>query len=55
MKAGAQLFAHFKQLLKLFTRQRDKAMMLSMVEEVKAQGSHLSDLNTLGGHMNFSS
>ncbi|KAI9885534.1 MAG: T-complex protein 1 subunit delta [Watsoniomyces obsoletus] len=33
MKAGAQLFAYLKQLLKLYTRQRDKAMMLSMVEE----------------------
>ena len=34
MKAGAQLFAHLKQLLKLYTRQRDKAMMLRIVEEV---------------------
>lgn len=34
MKAGAQLFANLKQLLKLYTRQRDKAMMLSIVEEV---------------------
>lgn len=33
MKQGAQWFAHMKQLLKLFTRQRDKAMMLSIVEE----------------------
>ncbi|KAI9676529.1 MAG: hypothetical protein M1817_000688 [Caeruleum heppii] len=33
MKAGAQLFAYLKQLLKLYTRQRDKAMMLSIVEE----------------------
>ncbi|KAI9822057.1 MAG: hypothetical protein M1826_000565 [Phylliscum demangeonii] len=33
MKAGAELFAHLKQLLKLYTRQRDKAMMLSIVEE----------------------
>jgi hypothetical protein len=37
MKAGAQLFAHMKQLLKLYTRQRDKAMMLSMIEEVRSR------------------
>jgi hypothetical protein len=34
MKAGAQLFSYLKQLLKLYTRQRDKAMMLSIIEEV---------------------
>lgn len=34
MKQGAQWFAYLKQLLKLYTRQRDKAMMLSMIEEV---------------------
>ena len=34
MKKGAQTFAHLKQLLKLYTRQRDKAMMLSVIEEV---------------------
>ncbi|MCJ1474322.1 hypothetical protein MMC13_002980 [Lambiella insularis] len=33
MKQGAQLFAHLKQLLKMYTRQRDKAMMLSVIEE----------------------
>lgn len=33
MQEGAQWFAHLKQLLKLYTRQRDKAMMLSIVEE----------------------
>lgn len=33
MKQGAQLCSHLKQLLKLYTRQRDKAMMLSMIEE----------------------
>lgn len=33
MKQGAQLFSYLKQLLKLHTRQRDKAMMLSMIEE----------------------
>jgi hypothetical protein len=33
MQQGAQWFAHMKQLLKLYTRQRDKAMMLSIIEE----------------------
>lgn len=33
MKQGAQLFSYLKQLLKLYTRQRDKAMMLGMIEE----------------------
>jgi hypothetical protein len=33
MKRGAQLFSYLKQLLKLNTRQRDKSMMLSMIEE----------------------
>jgi hypothetical protein len=33
LKQGAQLFAYLKQLLKLLTRQRDKAMMASMIEE----------------------
>lgn len=33
MKSGAQLFAYLKQLLKLYTRQRDKKMMLSIIEE----------------------
>jgi len=33
LKQGAQLFSHLKQLLKLYTRQRDKAMMLRLVEE----------------------
>lgn len=33
MKQGAQWFANMKQLLKLYTRQRDKAMMLSIIEE----------------------
>jgi hypothetical protein len=35
MKHGAQWFAYMKQLLKLYTRQRDKAMMLRMIEEVR--------------------
>jgi hypothetical protein len=34
MKTGAEMFAHLKQLLKLCMRQRDKAMMLEMIEEV---------------------
>lgn len=33
MKQGAELFARLKQLLKLCTRQRDKRMMLSVIEE----------------------
>ena len=33
MKQGAELFSYMKQLLKLYTRQRDKSMMLSMIEE----------------------
>lgn len=33
MRSGAQLFAYLKQLLKMYTRQRDKAMMLSVIEE----------------------
>ena len=34
MEEGAQWFAYLKQLLKMLTRQRDKAMMLSIIEEV---------------------
>lgn len=37
MKQGAQLFAYLKQLLKMYTRKRDKAMMLSVIEEVRSQ------------------
>ncbi|KAI9819571.1 MAG: hypothetical protein M1827_007021 [Pycnora praestabilis] len=33
MKQGAQLYAYLKQLSKLYTRQRDKAMMLNIIEE----------------------
>ena len=33
MKAGAQFFASLKQILKLYTRRRDKAQMLSVIEE----------------------
>jgi hypothetical protein len=34
MRQGAELYAHLKQLLKLYMRQRDKVMMLEMIEEV---------------------
>jgi len=34
MKHAAIFFANLKQLLKLYTRQRDKSMMLSIIEEV---------------------
>lgn len=33
LKEGAELFSRLKQLVKLMTRQRDKAMMASMIEE----------------------
>ena len=33
MRHGAELFANLKQLLKLNTRQRDKQMMMSIIEE----------------------
>lgn len=33
LRQGAQLFSYLKQLLKLYLRQRDKAMMLSLIEE----------------------
>ncbi len=33
MKQGAQLFAYFKQLLRMYTRQRDKAQMQAVIEE----------------------
>ena len=33
LRQGAQYFAYLKQMLKLLTRQRDKAMMLNMIEE----------------------
>lgn len=35
MKQGAEWFAYLKQVLKLYTRQRDKTMMLNMIEEVR--------------------
>ena len=34
LRQGAELFAHLKQYLKLCMRQRDKVMMLEMIEEV---------------------
>jgi hypothetical protein len=36
MQQGAQWFAYLKQLLKMLTRQRDKMMMLNIIEEVTA-------------------
>ena len=33
MRQGAQLFAYLKQLLKMYTRQRDKAQMQAVIEE----------------------
>lgn len=33
MKQGVELFSQLKQMLKLLTRQRDKAMMANMIEE----------------------
>ncbi|KAH8885227.1 hypothetical protein GQ53DRAFT_371701 [Thozetella sp. PMI_491] len=33
LKQGAQLYSYLKQLMKLQTRQRDKAMMLNLIEE----------------------
>jgi len=42
MKQGAELFAYLKQLLKLYLRQRDKAMMLEIIEEVRQFGSFRS-------------
>jgi hypothetical protein len=33
LQQGAEMFSHLKQLLKLMTRQRDKAMMAAMIEE----------------------
>lgn len=35
MRSGAELFAHLKQYLKLCLRQRDKVMMLQIIEEVR--------------------
>ena len=33
LQQGAEMFSHLKQLVKLFTRQRDKIMMAAMIEE----------------------
>ena len=33
MRQGAELYAQLKQLLKLYTRQRDKQMMMEMIDE----------------------
>jgi hypothetical protein len=37
MRSGAELFAHLKQYLKLCMRQRDKTMMLQIIEEVSIE------------------
>jgi Domain of unknown function in PX-proteins (DUF3818) len=39
IRQDAELFAHLKQLLKLYLRQRDKAMMLEIIEEVCIDGT----------------
>jgi hypothetical protein len=40
-RQGAELFAHLKQYLKLCLRQRDKLMMLQVIEEVRQSVPHL--------------
>jgi hypothetical protein len=39
-RQGAELFAHLKQYLKLCLRQRDKLMMLQIIEEVRQRTPH---------------
>ena len=39
-KSGAELFAHLKQYLKLCLRQRDKVMMMQIIEEVSTCSPH---------------
>jgi hypothetical protein len=36
LRQGAELFAHLKQYLKLCLRQRDKLMMMQIIEEVSS-------------------
>jgi hypothetical protein len=44
LRQGAELFAHLKQYLKLCLRQRDKLMMLQIIEEVSSATSrYLAD------------
>jgi hypothetical protein len=45
-RQGAELFAHLKQYLKLCLRQRDKLMMLQIIEEVRQRKPH-SRIKTL--------
>ena len=44
LRQGAELFAHLKQYLKLCLRQRDKLMMLQIIEEVSIQLRSLGKL-----------
>lgn len=46
MRQGAELFAHLKQLLKLCLRQRDKKMMLQIIEEVSKEAGAKMGLNS---------
>ena len=50
MRHEAELFAHLKQLLKLYMRQRDKAMMLQMIEEVRHPPHSHHTLTTVAQH-----
>jgi hypothetical protein len=44
LRQGAELFAHLKQYLKLCLRQRDKLMMLQIIEEAStATARNLND------------
>jgi hypothetical protein len=45
MRSGAELFAHLKQYLKLCLRQRDKLMMLQIIEEVRLTGETMFGIN----------
>ena len=47
LKQGTELFSYLKQLMKLFMRQRDKAMMLNLIEEPVTLPAFLDDLDTL--------
>jgi hypothetical protein len=45
-RQGAELFAHLKQYLKLCLRQRDKLMMLQVIEEVRRSSAVHSQHDT---------
>lgn len=47
LRQGAELFAHLKQYLKLCLRQRDKLMMLQIIEEVSIRDKIEEDLLTI--------